>query len=196
MIYAYSVKKITDSTSEPVSLTEAKEHLRIDHNDDDSYISTLITVARESIEVSTGRALGANNATYKAGYQYLPYGYDRLVIPRPPLVAVTSVTYIQKDNTEVTVSSDHYEVDDSGANCAFVSMNDDFGYPDLTPYKENRVHINYTAGGTPPKPLYQAILLLIGHYYDTREPVAYNANPMKIPRSVDFLCNQYKIRRG
>ena len=82
-------------------------------------------------------------------------------------------------------------------NCAFISMNDDFGYPTLSIYKEARVLITFTAGSDSiPKPLHQAMLLLISHYYDTREPVAYNANPLKVPRSVDFLCNQHKIRRG
>jgi len=196
MIYPISIKRTIDSSSEPITLAEAKTHLRVDHSNDDSYITTLISVARQSIEISTGRALGASQ-TFVAGYQYLPYGYDRLVIPRPPLVSVTSFKFFDNNEDEQTVDSSKFEIDSSGNNCALISMNDDFGYPTLSIYKEARVLITFTAGSDSiPKPLHQAMLLLISHYYDTREPVAYNANPLKVPRSVDFLCNQHKIRRG
>lgn len=42
---------------EPVTLDEAKVHLRVDTNADDDYISGLIAVAREQVEVDTGRAM-------------------------------------------------------------------------------------------------------------------------------------------
>lgn len=193
MIYPYSIKRTTDSSSEPITLAEAKEHLRVDHSTDDTYIQTLIKVARQSVEISTGRSL-ASGQTYVAGYQFFPYMYDRLVIPRPPFSTVSSVKYHDAEDTEQTLSASSYVVDSSGSGCALLSMTDNFDYPTLTKNREARVLVTFTAGDTPPEPLYQAMLLLITHYYDTREPVAYNANPMKVPRSVDFLCRQYKVR--
>jgi uncharacterized phiE125 gp8 family phage protein len=43
--------------SEPISIAEAKDHLRIDHDDEDDYIDGLIQMAREQVESDCARAL-------------------------------------------------------------------------------------------------------------------------------------------
>lgn len=43
-----------------------------------------------------------------------------------------------------------------------------------------------------PKPLYQAILLLIGHLYATREPVMVGVSVVKCPYTMEFLIAPYK----
>lgn len=43
--------------TEPITLAEAKSFLRVSHNLDDSYITTLITTAREFVENYQGRLI-------------------------------------------------------------------------------------------------------------------------------------------
>ena len=52
---AYSV--VTPAASEPITLTEAKNFLRVDGTDDDTLISALISAAREMCESYCRRIL-------------------------------------------------------------------------------------------------------------------------------------------
>ncbi|MBY0562879.1 MAG: head-tail connector protein [Hyphomonadaceae bacterium] len=52
-----SIIIVTPPASEPVSLSEAKLFLRIDHNSEDALINTLIGAARDAVEAGCGRAL-------------------------------------------------------------------------------------------------------------------------------------------
>ena len=52
---AYSV--VTPAASEPITLTEAKNFLRVDGSDDDALIGALISAAREMCEQYTRRIL-------------------------------------------------------------------------------------------------------------------------------------------
>lgn len=189
-----SIKRTTDSSSEPVSVAEAKEHLRVTHSDDDTYIGNLITASRQSLEITTHRALGSGQ-TYEVGYKYFPTTYHRLVIPNPPVVSITSVKYYNDQNVLTTVSDSEYVFENQGSGVAYISMKDGFGYPTVSKERVDPVVVTFDCGYTAlPKPLHQAILLLVAHYYDTREPVAYGAVPIKVQRTVDFLASQYKLR--
>lgn len=52
-----SLKVTTPPSVEPVTVAQAKRHLRIDWSDDDDYIADLISAAREWLESRTSRAL-------------------------------------------------------------------------------------------------------------------------------------------
>ena len=54
----FQVEIVTDLTTEPVTLQEAKDYMRISSNAEDSLIEELITSARERIEKFTGLSLG------------------------------------------------------------------------------------------------------------------------------------------
>lgn len=189
-----SIKRTTDSSTELVSVAQAKEHLRVTHSDDDAYIGNLVTACRQSLEITTHRALGASQ-TYEIGYKHFPTTYNRLVVPNPPVVSISSVKYYDNLNVLTTVDSSNYTFDSQGSGVSYIAMNDGYSYPTVSKERVDPVVVTCVCGYTTlPKPLHQAILLLVAHYYDTREPVAYGAVPIKVQRTVDFLANQYKIR--
>ena len=54
MIWKVKDLAVTDGNTEPVTLQQAKDWLRVDSEDDDALITDLITVARKRIERFTG----------------------------------------------------------------------------------------------------------------------------------------------
>lgn len=48
---------VSAPAGEPITLLEAKQHLRVDVDDDDALIGSLITAARQAAETRTGRQL-------------------------------------------------------------------------------------------------------------------------------------------
>ena len=90
----------------PVSLTEAKLHLRVDHSTDDSLISSQIDAATEWCEKYEGQAYVMRS--YKA---YLPRFQTEITLPFPPLVTVSSVQYYDTAGDLQTLSTDVYTVD-------------------------------------------------------------------------------------
>lgn len=70
---------ISPATTEPVTVEEAKQHLRVTHSADDDLIARLISSAREVIEMQTGIALAA------ADYEWSP----EVISDKYPLAPVT-----------------------------------------------------------------------------------------------------------
>ncbi|AEC22290.1 hypothetical protein PT7_P054 (plasmid) [Pusillimonas sp. T7-7] len=73
----------TAATTEPVTLAEAKLHLRVDIDAEDALIGSLITAAREHVELVTGRALA------DVSYSWTPEGDRTTPLPIVPATVTT-----------------------------------------------------------------------------------------------------------
>ena len=93
---------------EPVSLQEAKDHLRLDTNAHDALVSMQIQAAREHVEMFTRRQLVT--ATYLLT---LPVLVPVILLPYPPLHQVVSVEYRDPQGVLTVLPPTAYTVDTS-----------------------------------------------------------------------------------
>lgn len=194
-----TIKIKTDTTVEPVTLAEAKIHLHVgtDETEQDDYISTLIKVARTSAEIYTGRTFCAK--TYNYYLDGFPGNVGAIYLPYPPLLsatAVTSIAYFDSDGVSATLDSDYYQIDHT-AEPAIIVPDEDDTWPSTQAYKLNAVNIEYTGGyGTTaasvPAPLKQAILLLVGLWFENREQVSVGT-VNEIPYAARMLMSHYEV---
>lgn len=94
--------------SEPVSLADMKDSLRIAHDADDYLLTEYISAARDWLEVETEQIWVSK--AYLWVRSTAPVG-DIICPPVWPLQAVTEITYYDADNVLQTVDDTTYEVD-------------------------------------------------------------------------------------
>jgi len=102
----YRITTTSPPQSEPISLTEAKLHLRVDGSTDDTLITSLIKAAREYCESFQGRTYIAT--TFQMKMDSWP---DELKMPNAPLWSVDSITYVDTGGTTQTCTSSIYTID-------------------------------------------------------------------------------------
>ena len=160
---------ITAPTVEPVSLTEAKNHLRVDISDDDTLIKSKIMAVRQVFEEQYGVAF--IDQTWELYMDAFPGG--DLAIPKWPLASVTSIKYTDEDSNQSTVSSDDYLVDIYNKPGKVV-LKSSASWPSDTLQEVNGVVVRFVAGygaagSDVPEPIRQAVLLVVGDAYENRE---------------------------
>lgn len=186
-----SLRKVVQPTVWPVTLTEVKSHCRVDIEDDDTYITGLIAAASTWAEEQTDQTL--TTTTLEAAYDDFPT-WD-FVLPRPPAQPQNvQITFVNGDtNQETTLSSvsGHFRFDPHSIPARV--------YPNYTGVwpvprgDENSVRVRWTAGyGGPldvPPDIRHLIIMLAGHWYESREPVTYGQgiSAMDIPYTVKTL---------
>lgn len=181
---------VTAPTEEPITLDEAKDHLRVDGTDEDALIMGLIKAARVQCELHSRRRFVTQ--TWELGLECWPA--DAIVLPGPPLQGVTWLKYTDSAGVQATMSSGDYVVDTLSEPGRLL-----LGYgkcwPMVTLQAGPAIRVRYVAGyGTPyvvPETYKQAIKLLVGHYYENREAVVLSpgltAAQGQVPMAVDAL---------
>lgn len=186
---------VTAPAAEPITLAEAKAHLRVDITDDDSLITALITAARQHVEVITRRQL--ITATWDLTLDTWPDG-DTILVPLPPLQSVTSITYKDSAGTVYTLPTIDYIVDTAEEPGRVVLA---YGktWPSTTLYPAGAITVRFTAGygaaAAVPQAIKQALLLMIGHWYENREAVAGGTVQREVPFAVEALLWPYRVLR-
>jgi uncharacterized phiE125 gp8 family phage protein len=184
-------------TWEPVSLAEARAHLRVDGEDDDILISGLIAAARGLVEHHCERAIPLQNLRLTLdSFTFRPVNPDhvRIELPRPPLVDVTEISYVAPGGATVILDPAAYQI--SRREPALLVPAPGRCWPAVR-RQLDAVTIDYSAGWpnaeAVPAPIKQAMLLLIGQWFENREPVNIGNTVTPLPFTVDALLSRYRV---
>ena len=202
---AFAAKIFTDATAEPISLVDARTHLRVTPylgslptltHPDDALIRALLSASREYCENFTGLSI-ADKVYEQAGTSF-PYGAGPLELLHPPLISVVSVVH-----GATTVPLADVLVQDWTSPQA-IYLASDWPTFDATP---GAVRVRFRAGyaafdaapAGPVRPLpfviRAAILLTLGHLYENRENTT-TENLKVLPLGVDALLRPLRVRLG
>ena len=184
-----TVRVQTVPTAEPVTVAEAKDHLRVTSTDDDTYIETLITVAREMVETYT-RTIWTEQ-TLIIDYDQFP-AEDTIEIGSDIgwVKTLESVRYFDKNDVDTLYDASNYYFDGKSKPARIIKKTT-ASYPE-TSTRPAAVYIEVTTNPQyTPKAINQAILLLVGHYYENRQEVT-DRKQYTIPKAVDFLLSPYR----
>lgn len=172
-----------------------KQYLRIDIDDDDGLLYGLAKAVEANIEQLTGRQL--LEATYEFSLGRFPKSGIRL--PRPPLLDVVSVKYLDENNVEQDYPAGAYTVlgksDPVNRGVILWSAFDDVDHPNDIANSEDAIRVTFKAGyGKPadvPEPIKMAVRLGVSQYYDIRSDVMTGTIVPKVPRTSEMLLRSY-----
>ena len=181
---------------EPVTLAEAKAHLRIDHSDDEAVIDGFIVAARDMVEAATGRALISQ--TWRLDLAGFPACDGAIDLPRPPTASVTSIAYTDAAGATQTITPSDYSLSaGAGPRAAAAQIVPAYGiYWPATRDQANAVRITFVAGygatgAAVPAALIAAIKLHLGDLYANRE--GSGAVEMLPNPTIDRLLAAYRV---
>lgn len=181
------LQPLTTSTL-PVTLDEAKAHLRIDGTNDDATLTAYLWAALEYVERETRQQLCSREYLFTLD----AFPADRFItLPKPPLMSVASVVYVDATGNAQTLSPSAYTVDTTAKPGRLV-LNPGLPWPTTPPQQANAVRITFTAGygaaDAVPFLLRQCIKFMVGHFYENREG-AIDRIINTVPLAVESIIN-------
>lgn len=193
-----SYSLVTAPAHHPITLQQAKTHLRIDDDQiaDDALVIGLIAAATDYAETFTRRALITQ--TWDAVMDYFPDG-DAFRLAFPPLQSVTSITYTDANGDSQTFSSTKYIVD-TKSKPARIALAYQQEWP-TTREIANAVTVRFVAGygadfADVPEGIRLAMMMMIGHWYENREAVVAMPSGMtfqEAPESAKMLLWNHRV---
>lgn len=178
--------------AEPIALAEAKAFVRVDDTAEDAFITTLITAARLHVEGTTGRALISQS--WRVGLDCWPENRE-VVLPVGPLSSLTSIKAYDNDGygTSLALAQFQPETNVSPSKIFLPAIVE--GMPVIRAH--HAIEIDYVAGyGTDPEDvptdLRQAVLTLVGYWFEHRDAVVIAGSGAVVPQGFDRMVSAYR----
>lgn len=186
--------RLTSTPADPVTLQEAKDHLRLEVGDDDAQVTAAIAAATKWAEEYLWRGL------VEQTWELLRAGFpceDVFELPKGNLKASSvTVKYLDTYGTLQTWSSSAYLVDTVSVPGRILLP---FGsvWP-TTLCQWNSVQVTYTVGwaaAAVPEPIKSAIKLLVSQLYEHRTPEVVGTIVSSVQFAVKALLDPYRLAR-
>lgn len=192
----YVLNLITDAVDEPITVAEAKDHLRIDGTTEDAYIQALIMAARKAIENEINRPIGEQTFEY-----CIDSWPTEIKLPQLPYQSLVSIKYTLEDESTATVLHDTEASPAVESSIFYVDAGDDYtpgtlrlysteSWPDDTLNPGYSIKIRFTAGITDiTEDLRLAHLMTVAHWYEHREAVTEERALSEVPLAAKWLLD-------
>jgi uncharacterized phiE125 gp8 family phage protein len=187
---------VVKPTTEPVSVGEARSHLRLDTSDTDALLAGYLLAARMHAENHCRRVFMSQtwDTTFDYDWPQIKNEY-RLDFPFGPVRSITQVTYTDEDDVVQTLASTDYLLRGTGEdNLPYIVPAYDVTWPTVLDIPET-IRVRFVAGygtnpGDVPEPIRNAILLHTELLYD-RNPQSRSL----LEDARDSLLDPYRIAR-
>lgn len=182
---------------------EARKHLSLppDGGGHGEHVTRLIAAAIEAVERYCGRAL--LNQTWRLSIDSFPFctvgslptnHFLEIVLPRPPLVSISSIQYDDENGDEQTLDTEQYRVTTDREPARIAPA---FGatWP-TTRCQREAVRITFVAGygataASVPEPLRHAVLLIVGAWFNDRAATS-EMSVKDVPLNAIWLMDGYQ----
>jgi len=179
------IQVVTPPTTEPLTLSEVKSHLRIDGNYDDALLNSCITSARMYFESQCEISIASQELLLALD------SFDDIVyLPRGPVQSVEDISYSDSENDLDSMAD---WIEDLVSNPARITPAFGQSWP-ATAEVVNAVQVSYTTGYTTPsmvpKLLKSGMLFYVAHLYENRSAVT-DGDLKEVPMAVESIIQQY-----
>jgi uncharacterized phiE125 gp8 family phage protein len=181
----YNLTLKTAPTTEPLSLEEVCDYLRLDIDDDDFYLQGLILASSRFCENFQNRAY----ITQSWELSMDDFSETIINLPKGNLQSISSIIYTDSANLATTLAATEYTYSTRGILGRLMPAYNK-SWPTFTPCPLDAVVITFVCGyGTAesvPETVKQAMYLLISHWYENRLPLA---DKMTVPDELNFTIS-------
>ena len=179
----YAPKQIEPPTFAALTLDEAKEHLRLDHTDEDTLVESLIKAAQGHLDGPNGvLSIVLTDSRWEESVDAA--GCQSLYLQQQPIRSLHSVSV-----DGAALSPDDFYLHHQRSGRAVVQFSS---------IQRGKITVQYNAGAEDaaavPEPIKQAMRLHIGSLYELRETEAIGVNVSRLPH-YDILIGPYRRRR-
>lgn len=191
--------RVSDSTAEPVSLSEMKTQVRAstDITAEDTLIQDFEQAAREWVEHNTRRIMV--NQDWRMRRDNFPSDNRPLFLRRVPVNGASNVTvqHVTSSGSTLTFNSTSFYVD-TDREPGRVVLKDGETWPSTDIRDAAAVKVEWTAGygggsSAVPESLRSSVRLLTAHWYNRREAVTSDSRPREVPLALKSLVNQWTV---
>jgi uncharacterized phiE125 gp8 family phage protein len=182
---------LTAATSNILTLSEVKAHIKVDTSDDDTLITNLLIACTNSAQEYTNRFFIATTIKMIADTWQ-----ETETLLKSKVTSIVSIQYYDVDDSLQTLSTSVYG-SDLVSQPARIFLKPNQSFPQLSERK-GAIEVKYVVGQAGSDEvddaIKQAVLLQIGNLYQNRQSVVTGTIATELPMNAKFLLDQYRVQ--